>query len=403
MQPILLVINIGSSSIKFAIYEVSKTTLVNSPIFHGQIEPIDAKLIFSVKDKDSQVFFQNNLSIAGLSKDDLHTRQTLVLDYLLDWIDKQLTNCSIVAVGHRVVHGAGYFIEPIIVNENNFKILESLIPLAPLHQPFSIAGIKTITEKIPNVLQVACFDTSFHATQPLLAQTFAIPDTSSAHPIKHYGFHGLSYDYIAQVLPSYLDKTTDKKVLVAHLGNGASLCAMQNRKSVATTMGFSVLDGLPMATRCGDLDPGIILYLLEQEKMSVSAITELLYKKSGLLGVSGISGDIRILLKSNEPKAAFAIDLFVYRTVREIGSMIMALGGLNSIVFTAGIGEHLPIIRQKICQQLSWLGVYLDQQANQKNETKISADQSSISVWIIPTNEELVIARYTWNFWQKSF
>jgi acetate kinase len=269
-----------------------------------------------------------------------------------------------------------------------------LIPLAPLHQPHNLAAIRAVARLAPQLPQVACFDTAFHRTQPFVAQAYALPRVYASSGLRRYGFHGLSYEYIAWVLPMYDPDVATGRVIVAHLGNGASLCAMHNGQSVASTMGFSTLDGLVMGTRCGTLDPGVLLYLLDLG-MNVRELEQLLYHQSGLLGVSGISSDMRTLLSSNDPHAAEAIDLFVYRIGRELGSLAAALGGLDALVLTAGIGEHSPVIRQRVCQAAAWLGVQLDEAANQRNEARISRPDSRVAVWVIPTNEELMIAQHT--------
>ncbi len=397
MQQALLILNAGSSSLKFSLYSVTRRALLAKPIVHGQIEALDEKPHFLVKDADSNFILDKYLSINACAD-----AQTFALEYLLNWLDENLPAYSIVAAGHRVVHGADQFTQPVVINESIIKALASFNSLAPLHQPHNIAGIKALVKKLPNILQVACFDTAFHFTQTDVAQAFALPAKIAPYPIKRYGFHGLSYEYIAQVLPDYLGEQADKKILVAHLGHGASLCAMEKRQSVATTMGFTALDGLPMGTRCGNLDPGVILYLLEQQQMSIAAVTDLLYHKSGLMGVSAISADVRILLSSADPKAKFALELFVYRIVREMGSLIAALGGLDAIVFTAGIGEHAAPIRAQVCQQMAWFGIELDEQANLHNQPRISSKHSRVSINVIPTNEELVMAQHTWRYWQQA-
>jgi len=396
MQQALLVLNAGSSSLKFSIYQAAKQTLADKPIVQGQIEGLDEKPHFLARDTAGNILIDKTLPATTYK--DVHA---FALENLLGWLDNNLKSHAIVAAGHRVVHGANKFSQPVIIDKEIITLLESFNPLAPLHQPYNIAGIKALIKRLPDILQVACFDTAFHFTQSELSQVFALPDKISPYPIKRYGFHGLSYEYIAKVLPNYLNKQADQKIIVAHLGHGASLCAMEKRQSIATTMGFTALDGLPMGTRCGNLDPGVILYLLEQQQMSVKAVTELLYDKSGLLGVSEISSDVRTLLTSDAPKAKFAIDLLVYRIVREIGSLAAALGGLNSIIFTAGIGEHAAAIRAKVCQQLSWLGIKLENKENLQNKIQISTQDSAISVWVLPTNEELIIAQHTWNYWQQ--
>jgi acetate kinase len=275
------------------------------------------------------------------------------------------------------------------------SVLESLIPLAPLHQPHHIAAIRAIGAIAPGMPQFACFDTAFHRSQPALAQEFALPRELTAKGIRRYGFHGLSYEYIVSVLPEILAESADRKLIVAHLGNGASMCAIEGGRSIATTMGFTAIDGLPMGTRTGALDPGVILYLLQHERMSADAIEQLIYNRSGLLGVSGISSDMRTLLASDAAGAREAIDLFVYRIGRELGSLAAALGGLDVLVFTGGIGEHAPEIRARVCREAQWLGVTLDERANAAGGPRISSPGSAVSAWVIPTDENLMIARHT--------
>ena len=273
---------------------------------------------------------------------------------------------KLAGVGHRVGHGGVKYVQPVRVDEQVLAELERLIPLAPLHQPHNLAPIRLVLERMPDVPQVACFDTAFHHTNPPLAQMFALPKALTDAGVRRYGFHGLSYEYIASVLPERAPEAAAGKTVVLHLGNGSSMCALAAGQSVATTMGFSALDGLPMGTRCGALDPGVILFLLEQKKMDVPALEKLLYSQSGLLGVSGISSDVRVLLESQEPGAKLALDLYVYRIGRELGSLAAALGGLDAIVFTAGIGENAVLIRERVCRDAAWLGVELDPAANAK-------------------------------------
>ncbi|MBL8477910.1 MAG: acetate/propionate family kinase, partial [Sterolibacteriaceae bacterium] len=274
--------------------------------------------------------------------------------------------------------------------------IAALAPLAPLHQPHNLAGIDAMRSALPGLPQVACFDTAFHRSQPEVAQLFALPRAITAEGVRRYGFHGLSYEYIADVLPQHLgDERADGRVVVAHLGNGASMCAMRGRRSQASTMGFTAVDGLMMGTRTGNLDPGVLLYLMDYRKMDVAALTRLLYKESGLLGVSGISQDMRVLLDSPAPEAREAVDLFCYRIVREIGSLAAALGGLDALVFTGGIGEHGAPVRERVCASLGWLGIDLDGPANAANAAKISATGSRVDACVIPTNEEWIIARHT--------
>jgi acetate kinase len=293
------------------------------------------------------------------------------------------------------VHGALDYREPVRMDTAVLAKLEKLVPLAPLHQPHNLAPIRALLAAVPDLPQVACFDTSFHRTNPDIAQRFAIPAELHDAGVRRYGFHGLSYEYIASVLPGYDARAAAGKTVVLHLGNGSSMCAIDGGRSVASTMGFTAVDGLPMGTRTGALDPGVILYLMDERKMDARAVEKLIYNQSGLLGVSGISSDMRTLLDSDDPRARLAIDLYCYRIRREMGSLAAALGGLDAIVFTAGIGENSAAIRERVCRDAGWLGVELDGPANARGGPRISAAGSRASVWSIPTNEELMIARHT--------
>jgi acetate kinase len=273
--------------------------------------------------------------------------------------------------------------------------LDELVPLAPLHQPHNLEPVRIIARRRPELPQVLCFDTAFHRAQPEVAQAFALPEKITSRGVRRYGFHGLSYEYIASVLPEFAPSAATGRTVVAHLGNGASMCAMAAGKSVASTMGFTAVDGLPMGTRCGSLDPGVILYLIDQMGMDARAIENLIYKESGLLGVSAVSSDMRELLASDDPRARFAVELFAYRIGRELGSLAAALGGIDALVFTAGIGEHAPAVRERVCKSAAWLGIELDAQANSRGGPCISTASSKVSAWVIPTDEELMIARHT--------
>src|SRR5581483_6453635 len=301
----------------------------------------------------------------------------------------------IIAAGHRVVHGGLQFTRPVRIDAAVLAALESLVPLAPLHQPHNLAAIRAITGRAPGLPQVACFDTSFHRTQPAVAQTFALPRRYTEEGVLRYGFHGLSYEYIASVLRRTDDRAAAGRTVVAHLGNGASLCALTGGRSVASTMGFTAVDGLPMGTRCGALDPGVLLYLMDRHGMDARALEKLIYQQSGLLGVSGLSSDLRTLLASPDPRAAQAVDLFVYRIGRELGSLAAALGGLDALVFTGGIGENAAAIRARVCRDAAWLGLELDEAANEAGGPLVSCSESKVHAWIIPTNEEFMIARHT--------
>jgi acetate kinase len=293
-----------------------------------------------------------------------------------------------------VVHGGERFAQPVRLDHGVLDALEALDPMAPLHQPHNLATARLLMNRRPDLAQVVCFDTAFHRTQAPLAQSFALPRAFTESGVKRYGFHGLSYEYIAGELPVHLGERADGRVIVAHLGNGASLCAMKNRRSVATTMGFTALDGLVMGTRSGALDPGVVFFLMREKSMSAAAVEEMLYTRSGLLGVSGISSDMRELLASSDPRAREAVDLFVYRAARELGSLAAALGGLDALVFTAGIGEHAAPVRAMICDAARWLGVELDAAANSAHRVRIGAAASRVAVCVIPTDEEIVIARH---------
>jgi len=317
------------------------------------------------------------------------------VEYLSDFLQHHLADHRLVGVGHRVVHGGLEYTAPVRVEPATLKALERLIPLAPLHQPHNLAPIARLLERAPDLPQVACFDTSFHRTNPDVAQRFALPAELHDAGVQRYGFHGLSYEYIAAEFPRVDAKAAAAKTSVLHLGNGSSMCAMDAGRSVATTMGFSPADGLPMGTRCGALDPGVILYLMDERKMDARAIERLLYSESGLLGVSGISSDMRTLLASSAPSARLAIDVYVYRIRRELGSLAAALGGLDAIVFTGGIGENAPAIRERVCRDAAWLGVELAAAANGGGGPRISTPGSRVSAWVVPTNEEVMIARHT--------
>jgi acetate kinase len=389
MNNYLLVINAGSSSIKFAIYQkdTSSTNLI--PDAAGQIEGIGSQPGFTVKNQDGVVLVERKLSV------DEAYNHIGAITLIRAWLSEYIADGSLLAVGHRVVHGGQLYSAPVLINATVLAELEALIPLAPLHQPHNLATIRALLETMPSLPQVACFDTAFHRTQPAVAQCFAIPRRFVDEGVRRYGFHGLSYEYIASVLPTLEPTLADARIIVAHLGSGASLCALQKGQSIATTMGFSPLDGLVMGTRCGAIDPGVLLFLMDRHGMDARALEQLLYYESGLAGVSGVSNDMRTLLASDDPRAQEAIELFVYRAGREIGSLAAALGGLDALVFTGGIGEHSAEIRAQVCQQLTWLGMEFDDSANAAAYTRISMDNSRLSAWIVPTNENLMIAKHT--------
>jgi acetate kinase len=389
MNKYLLVINAGSSSIKFTVYQkdVSTGQLVTDAA--GQIDGIGSQPGFTVRSAEGVLLIERMLS------DDETHNHTEAINIILSWLWEYFGNGTLLAVGHRVVHGGQTYSAPVLIDATVLAKLETLIPLAPLHQPHNLATIRVLLESMPSLPQVACFDTAFHRTQPDVAQRFAIPRRFTHEGIRHYGFHGLSYEYIASILPTLEPTLADARIIIAHLGSGASLCALHKGRSIATTMGFSPLDGLVMGTRCGNIDPGVLIYLMDCHNMDARALEQLLYYESGLLGVSGISNDMRTLLASDDPRAQEAIELFVYRAGREIGSLASALGGLDAVIFTGGIGEHSAAIRAKVCRQAAWLGLELDDSANAATATRISKPDSRLSAWIVPTDENLMIAHHT--------
>jgi acetate kinase len=393
LTPVIVVLNAGSSSIKFSMFAVGSRRRPLVLHHRGEIEGIGSLARFLVSEAGGKRVVDEPLSGAAPGAPLGHEA---ALEALLAWIERHSDGLRVVAAGHRVVHGGARFSAPLRLDPSAIAALEELVPLAPLHQPHNLAAIRALVKVRPDLPQVACFDTAFHRTQPRVAQAFALPHDLSEAGIKRYGFHGLSYEYIAGVLPDVAGPAGEGRVVVAHLGNGCSMCAMRGRESVATTMSFTALDGLPMGTRCGSIDPGVVLYLIGQRGLDVAAVTELLYHGSGLLGMSGISGDMRDLLASDAPRAAEAIDVLVYRIGRELGSLVAALGGLDALVFTAGIGEHAAPVRARVCEDAAWLGVRLDPAANLKDGPRISAADSRVPVWVIPTNEELMIARHAW-------
>jgi acetate kinase len=383
----VLVLNAGSSSVKFSLYADARDDA--RPRLHGQIEGMQSSPHFVAMDADDRIVHRKTWDGAeSLSHDD-------AIAYLLGFLDRESGAGRLAAVGHRVVHGGRNFAMPVRIDSAVLAALERLIPLAPLHQAHNIAPMRVIAAHHPSLPQVACFDTAFHCTQSALAQSFALPRAITERGVQRYGFHGLSYEYIAMALPRFDHASARGRVVVAHLGNGASLCAMKNGRSVATTMGFTPLDGLMMGTRGGSLDPGVVLYLIDELGMGARAIETLLYRESGLLGVSGVSSDMRTLLASDLPDARLAIDLFVYRFRRELGSMVAAIDGLDALVFTGGIGEHAALIRERVCDDAAWLGVEVDRAANASGGPRISPAGARVSAWVIPTDEERMIAGHT--------
>ncbi len=388
----LLIINAGSSSLKFAVFNLPLTE--DSPsVFRGQVDGIGAEAKFVVKDIDDNKVVDTVIPKSANSS--LEIEHQAALDTLLNWLDGQ--HVELAAVGHRVLQGGEKYSAPVVVTPEVFKVLETFIPLGPLHQPHNLRPIRTLMAKHPELPQIACFDTSFHRTQPWQAQTYAIPRKITAEGVKRYGFHGSSYDYISRQLPEVIGEKSHGAVVIAHMGNGASMAALRDCKCVATSMGFTAIEGLMMGTRTGSVDPGVLLYMMEQHGYGPKEISNFLYKESGLLGVSGISQDCRTLEASDAPEAKEALELFCYRAAREIGSLMMAAGGLDALVFTGGIGENSQFVRNKVVDYLAWMGAKLDPELNKvrgKAHTIHAAD-SKIAVAVIPTNEEWMIAHHT--------
>ena len=387
MNDYALVLNAGSSSLKFCVYSRPEQQSWRLEA-RGQIEGIGTSPRLSAKDDQGNVLAENKL-------EDRVNDGPSALDALASWLRSKYGGARVLGVGHRVVHGGAQHAQPVVVTRQVLTELYQLVPLAPLHQPHNLAAIDTVFERMPGVPQVACFDTAFHLSHSRVAQVIPLPGDICKGGLQRYGFHGLSYEYVASVLPEVAPEIAQDRVIVAHLGSGASMCALKGGKSVDSTMGFTALDGLCMGTRPGTIDPGAVLYLFQNLGLSAKEVETLLYKKSGLLGISGISNDMRDLLGRTEPEAQLAVDYFIHRAAKEIGALAAVLGGIDGLVFTAGIGENSPEIRRRICEACSWLGVELDAEANAAKASRISTRKSKVSTWVIPTNEELMIARHT--------
>jgi len=385
---VILSLNAGSSSLKFALYRVAGDTLES--LLRGQLEGLGVAPRFVARTA-GRTLADEKLGAGALDHQS-------ALDYLLAFLQRQFPGLVLAAVGHRVVHGATQYMLPVRASATVVADLDRLVPLAPLHQSHTLAPIRVLLERLPAVPQIVCFDTAFHRTQPAVARRFALPRTLTERGIVRYGFHGLSYEYIAHALPALDAGAAAGRTVVMHLGNGASMCAFSAGRSAATTMGFTTLDGLPMGTRCGALDPGVILHCLTELHMDAAAVEHLIYHESGLLGVSGISSDMRTLEASADPRAREAIELFAYRIGCDLGALAAALGGLDAIVFTAGIGEHSAALRERVCRAAAWLGVELDPEANARHAARISTAGSRTRAWVIPTDEEVMIARHAQAF-----
>jgi acetate kinase len=383
----ILVLNAGSSSIKFLFFAERQGDL--SPVIRGQVEALHTAPRFIARDAAGGMLAEKTWGEgAKLGHDD-------AVAHLAAFLQEHAAGHQLRAVGHRVVHGGLQHVSPVRLDRGVLAALDKLVPLAPLHQPHNLAPIRVLFERRPQLPQVACFDTAFHATNPDVARRFAIPAELHDAGVRRYGFHGLSYEYVASVLPSFDARLAAGKVVVCHLGNGSSMCALDAGKSMASTMGFTAVDGLPMGTRAGALDAGVLLYLMDERKMDARAIEKLIYNQSGLLGMSGISSDMRKLLESDDPRARTAVDVYIYRIGRELGSLVAALGGIDALVFTAGIGENSAAIRERVCRAAAWTGLQLDADANAAGKPRISTAGSRVSAWVVPTNEELMIARHT--------
>ncbi|MHA7774869.1 acetate/propionate family kinase [Roseibium sp. M-1] len=383
MGPVILVLNSGSSSIKFTLFSGASEQL------KGQISGLGAEPRIALASMVTDTGIDRLLTTA---EGQCHAS---ALAAILPVLEQELDGHAVDAVGHRVVHGGIAHTAPLGITEEVMEDLKGLEPLAPLHQPHNLAGIRAAREAFPEALQVACFDTAFHRSHPWVNDTFALPRSLYEEGVRRYGFHGLSYEYISSYLKQSRPEAYAGRVVVAHLGNGASMCAIRDGQSIGSTMGFTALDGLPMGTRCGQLDPGVVLYLLTTKGLSPDEVSDLLYKSSGLKGLSGISQDMRTLSESDDPRAAEAIEYFVFRIRRELGAMAAVLGGLDTVVFTGGIGENSALVRRKVCEELDWLGLSIDQDGNQAAAEDISASGSKVSVLVIPTNEEEMIRRHS--------
>lgn len=385
---LILTLNAGSSSVKFALFELG----AGEPelVAKGQVEGIGTAPHFLVKDNRGALLAESYWEPVSGGRG-----HTVAFQQISRWLKEATQDGNIVAVGHRVAHGGEHCAQPVFIDDSMIADLNRLIPLVPLHLPHNLASIKAVAMSHPDLPQVACFDTSFHHQRPTESERFGLPYSFYERGIRRYGYHGISYEYILKRFRELEPELSQGKIIVAHLGSGCSMCAIQHGKSVDTTMSFSALDGLPMGTRCGALDPGVLLYLLRQEGMSVDELEKLLYKDSGLLGISGVSNDMRALWKSDDPRAQDSIDYFVFRICQFLGALTASMGGLDALIFTAGIGENDAAIREYVCRQASWLGLTLDKEANEKQDLKISNASGTPSVWVIPTDEERMIALHT--------
>jgi acetate kinase len=384
----ILTLNAGSSSVKFAVYgsDADEPDL----LARGQVEGIGTAPRFVVRDDGGELLSESYWEAVGGGEG-----HNLAFQQIAHWLDDFMGERTLMAVGHRVAHGGERYGQPVLIDEDVLRELNRLIPLVPLHQPNNLAAIRAVISRDPDLPQVACFDTAFHCGRPAVSERMGLPFDLFEQGVRRYGFHGISYEYIVSRLQQLAPKQAGGRVVVAHLGSGSSMCAIREGRSVDTTMGFSSLDGLPMGTRCGSLDPGVLLYLMRRDGLAVGALEELLYKRSGLLGLSGVSNDMRALHASDDPRAGEAIDYFVYRIGQELGALTASLGGIDALVFTAGVGENDPVLRARVCADAAWLGIEIDKKANESGSLKISEGDTTPAVWVIPTDEERMIAVHT--------
>jgi acetate kinase len=386
MSEAIVVFNAGSTSLKFGTYTVEATGSLSLRCV-GQIDSIQGDPHFVVKDAAGKRLGTHEWN-KGHAID-----HRIALHFVITWLETNLAGTKVIAAGHRVVLGGTRFETPVRIDGDVLDYLDSLAAMEPSHQPFNVCGARALADAFPGLPQVACFDTSFHRTMPEVAQTYALPQDVRDAGVRHWGYHGISYDYISRQVPKYAPAA--RRVIAAHLGGGASLCAMLDGRSVETTMGFAGVSGLPMATRSGDVPTGALFYLLRRKLFDVASLEKMLYERAGLLGLSGISDDMRVLQESEDPRAIAAIEYFVYAMAKYVGAYTAVLGGLDALVFTAGIGEHSAPVRAALCAKLAWLDVKLDEQANASDDPRISTPDSGVSVWVIPTDEDLMIAQYT--------
>ncbi|KUL92704.1 acetate kinase [Bosea sp. WAO] len=387
MSEVLFVVNAGSSSIKFKFYRVVGEDI--ELVFGGAVDGIGTRPRLKAKDHAGETLIERSFGAEEVANSSQAQR------IIADWVGGQMKDAQLIGIGHRVVHGGPVYSAPVLVDDAVMRTLETFIPLAPLHQLSNLDPIRVLRERRPDLPQVACFDTAFHRGHPELSDRFALPRALYDEGVRRYGFHGLSYEYVSQALRGIAPEIADKRVIIAHLGSGASVCALEGGRSIETTMGFTALDGLPMGTRSGSLDPGVVLHLIEQKGMSPAEVGHMLYHESGLRGLSGISNDVRALLESDKPEAAMAIDFFSLRVAQAFASLSVSLGGLDALVFTAGVGENAHQVRRNVVERLHWAGFALDDEANRRNDRRIEAPGSRVPILVVPTDEERMIGQHT--------